>query len=159
FGAVVFAIATTAMGASQNLEMAIAARAVQGIGAALMMPTALAIVSAVYPDEEKGSALGILAGASAFFAALGPVLGGLLTSLDWRLVFLVNVPLAIVAIVLTLRSTPEIEPSKDASRDLDLPGVVAFALAVGLLIFGLSEGPQAGWSRAGTLIPIALGVL
>jgi MFS family permease len=69
------------------------------------------------------------------------------------------VPLAIVAILLTLRATPEIEPRKDASRDLDLPGVVTFALSVGLLIFGLSEGPQAGWSRAGTLIPIALGLL
>ena len=159
FGAVVFALATTAMGASQNIEMAIAARAVQGAGAALMMPTALAIVSAVYPDEEKGAALGILAGASAFFAALGPVLGGVLTSIDWRLVFLVNVPLAVMAIVLTLRATPEIEPRKDASRDLDLPGVVSFALAVGLLIYGLSEGPQAGWGKTGTLVPIALGLL
>src|ERR1700759_1221039 len=139
FGAAVFALATTAMGASQNIEMAILARAVQGIGAALMMPTALSIVSTVYPDEEKGAALGILAGASAFFAALGPVLGGVLTSIDWRLVFLVNVPLALLAIAITLRATPEIEPSKDASRDVDLPGVVTFALSVGLLIFGLSE--------------------
>jgi EmrB/QacA subfamily drug resistance transporter len=158
-GAVIFALATTAMGASQDFTMAIAARALQGVGAALMMPTALAIVSAVYPDEEKGAALGILAGASAFFAALGPVLGGVLTSVDWRLVFLVNVPLAIIAIILTLRATPEIEPRKDASRDLDLPGVVSFALAVGLLIYGLSEGPQAGWGKTGTLVPIALGLL
>jgi EmrB/QacA subfamily drug resistance transporter len=158
-GAVIFAVATTAMGASQNLTWAIAARAVQGCGAALMMPTALAIVSAVYPDEEKGAALGILAGASAFFAALGPVLGGVLTAIDWRLVFLVNVPLAIVAIALTLKATPEIEPNSEASRDLDLPGVVSFALAVGLLIYGLSEGPQSGWGQAGTLGPIAIGLL
>ena len=73
----------------------IAARAVQGTGAALMMPMAVAIISAIYPKERRGWALGILAGASAFFAALGPVLGGLLTSIDWRLVFLINVPLAI----------------------------------------------------------------
>src|SRR6201996_6063399 len=158
-GAVIFALATTAMGASQDLAWAIAARAVQGTGAALMMPTALAIVSAVYPDEEKGAALGILAGASAFFAALGPVLGGVLTAIDWRLVFLVNVPLAIVAIALTLYATPELEPDPDASRDLDLPGVVTFAIAVGTLIFGLSEGPEAGWGRPGTLIPIAIGLL
>src|SRR5882757_10906425 len=111
-GAVIFALATTAMGAAQNIEMAIAARAVQGAGAALMLPTAL---------------------------ALGPVLGGVLTSIDWRLVFLVNVPLAVLAIVLTLRETPEIEPRKGASRDLDLPGVVTFALAVGTLIYDLSE--------------------
>jgi EmrB/QacA subfamily drug resistance transporter len=159
FGAVVFALATTAMGASQDIAWAIAARALQGAGAALMMPTALAIVSAVYPDEEKGSALGILAGASAFFAALGPVLGGLLTAVDWRLVFLVNVPLAVIAIGLTLKATPELQPDREASRDLDLPGVVTFAAVVGLLIYGLSEGPQGGWGKAGTLIPIAVGLV
>jgi EmrB/QacA subfamily drug resistance transporter len=158
-GAVVFALATTAMGASQDIAMAIAARALQGCGAALMMPTALSIVSAVYPDEEKGAALGILAGASAFFAALGPVLGGVLTAIDWRLVFLVNVPLAVITIVLTLRATPEIEPDPDASRELDLPGVVTFAAIVGGLIFGLSQGPQEGWGEAETLVPIAVGLL
>src|ERR1700759_5365764 len=158
-GAVIFAVATTAMGASQDIAMAIAARALQGCGAALMMPTALAIVSAVYPDEEKGAALGILAGASAFFAALGPVLGGVLTAIDWRLVFLVNVPLAIITIVLTLRATPEIEPDPDASRDLDLPGVVTFALAIGSLIYGLSGGAENGWGAPGTVIPIVVGLL
>jgi EmrB/QacA subfamily drug resistance transporter len=159
FGAVLFALATTAMGASQDIYMAIAARAFQGAGAALMMPTALAIVSAVYPDEEKGSALGILAGASAFFAALGPVLGGVLTAIDWRLVFLVNVPLAIVTIFLTLRATPELKPQEGASRDLDLEGVVTFAIAVGALIFGLSQGPEEGWGQAETLVPIAVGLV
>ncbi len=159
FGAVVFALATTAMGASQDITMAIAARALQGAGAALMMPTALAIVSAVYPDEDKGSALGILAGASAFFAALGPVLGGALTSIDWRLVFLINVPLALIAIALTLRATPKLEPNPDASRDLDLPGVVTFAVAIGALVFGLSQGATEGWTDPQVLGPIALGVL
>lgn len=158
-GAVIFAVATTAMGASQDLAWAIVARAIQGAGAALMMPTALAIVSAVYPDEEKGAALGILAGASAFFAALGPVLGGALTAIDWRLVFFINVPLAVIAILLTLRATPRLEPDPDASRDLDLPGVVTFALAVGAFVFGLSQGPQEGWGDPTTLIPIAVGVL
>jgi EmrB/QacA subfamily drug resistance transporter len=158
FGAVIFALATTAMGASQDIAWAIAARALQGAGAALMMPTALAIVSAVYPDEDKGAALGILAGASAFFAALGPVLGGALTAIDWRLVFLVNVPLAVIAILLTLRATPDLEPSPDASRDLDLPGVVTFALSVGCLIFGLSQGPNEGWGDPTVVIPVAVGI-
>ncbi len=157
-GAVVFGLATTAMGASQDIAMAIAARACQGAGAALMMPTALAIVSAVYPDEEKGSALGILAGASAFFAALGPVLGGALTAIDWRLVFLINVPLAVIAIILTLRATPDLKPQEGASRDLDLEGVVTFAVAVGGIIFGLSQGPEEGWGQAATLVPIAVGL-
>ncbi len=157
-GAVIFGLATMAMGASQDIWMAVAARAVQGAGAALMMPTALAIVSAVYPDEEKGAALGILAGASAFFAALGPVLGGALTAIDWRLVFLINVPLAALTILLTLRATPDLKPEDGASRDLDLPGVVTFAIAVGGLIFGLSQGPEEGWGQAETLIPIAVGL-
>ena len=96
-------------GAAQDMPWIVAARAVQGTGAALMMSTALAIVSTVFPTAERGRALGILAGSAAFFAALGPVLGGLLTSIDWRLVFLINVPLAITTIVLTLRSTPDLE--------------------------------------------------
>jgi EmrB/QacA subfamily drug resistance transporter len=158
-GGLMFAVATTAMGAAQNMEWAIAARAVQGAGAALMMPTALAIVAAVYPEKERGSALGILAGASAFFAALGPVLGGLLTSIDWRLVFLVNVPLAIVALTLTLRATPPLEPDPDASRDLDLPGVLSFAVAVGAIVFGLSQGATEGWGDPVTVVPLAVGAV
>jgi len=159
WGAVVFALATTAMGAAQSFEWAIAARAVQGAGAALMMPTALAIVRAVYPAEKKGQALGILAGASAFFAALGPVLGGLLTSIDWRLVFLVNVPLALATIALTLRATPALEPDPDAPRNLDLPGVATFALAVGGIVFGLSQGATEGWGEPQTFVPLALGLV
>ncbi len=159
WGAVLFALATTAMGAAQNIEWAIAARAIQGVGAALMMPTALAIVSTVYPEEKKGAALGILAGAAAFFAALGPVLGGALTSIDWRLVFLVNVPLALITIALTLRFTPSLEPGAGASRDLDLPGVVTFAIAIGSLVFGLSQGVTEGWGSAPVVIPLLVGVL
>ncbi len=158
WGAVTFALATTAMGAAQSFEWAVAARVLQGVGAALMMPTALAIVSAVFPPEKKGQALGILAGAAAFFAALGPVLGGLLTSVDWRLVFLVNVPLALLAIFLTLRWTPRLEPDSEASRDLDLPGVTSFAVMVGAVVFGLSQGATEGWGEAATLVPLAIGV-
>ncbi len=159
WGAVIFALATTAMGAAQDMEWAIAARALQGTGAALMMPTALAIVSAVFPAEKKGQALGILAGASAFFAALGPVLGGVLTSIDWRLVFLVNVPLALLAIFLTLRATPRLDPEPGASRDLDLPGVLTFAVAVGAIVFGLSQGATEGWGEPVTVIPLVLGAV
>ena len=158
-GAGIFAMSTAAMGVAQDMPWAIAARALQGSGAALMMPTALAIVSAVYPQEKKGAALGILAGAAAFFAALGPVLGGLLTSIDWRLVFLVNVPLALTTIYLTVHHTPDLKPDPDASRDLDLPGVFTFAVSVGSLVFGLSQGPEQGWSDPVTLVPLVVGVL
>ena len=142
------------MGASQDIAWAIAARALQGAGAALMMPTALAIVSAVYPDEEKGAALGILAGASAFFAALGPVLGGALTAIDWRLVFLINVPLAVIAILLTLRATPRAGarpptpratstcPASSPSRSPSAPSSSASARGRGRLGRPADAGPD-----------------
>jgi MFS family permease len=122
-----------------------------------MMPTAMAIVSAVFPVERRGTALGILAGASAFFAALGPVLGGLLTSIDWRLVFWINVPLAAATIGLTLAATPKLGPSGDR-RPIDYPGVGAFAIAIGCLVFGLSQGQPNGWGSPETLVPLAASV-
>ena len=99
-GAVIFMGATVMAGIAQDMAWMLSARVVQGIGAACMMPTSVAIVSAVAPEDRRGMALGVLAGGSAFFAALGPVLGGVLTSVDWRLVFLINVPLAAGAILL-----------------------------------------------------------
>ena len=140
-GAFIFMFATAAAGGAQDMPMMIAARAVQGVGAALMMPTAVAITSAVYPKERRGTALGILAGGSAFFAALGPVLGGLLTTIDWRLVFLINVPLAIVTIVLTLSATPPLRPEGDERPRIDYAGTAVFGLAIVALVFGLSHGP------------------
>src|SRR5215213_7311851 len=85
-----------------------------------MMPTSVAIVSSVFPRSRRGSALGVLAGGAAFFAALGPVLGGLLTSIDWRLVFAVNVPLAALAAGLTARYTPDLRPEPSAERSVDV---------------------------------------
>jgi EmrB/QacA subfamily drug resistance transporter len=156
-GALIFACATAAASAAQDMPMMIAARAIQGIGAALMMPTAVAIVSAVYPKERRGTALGILAGASAFFAALGPVLGGLLTSIDWRLVFMINVPLAIVTILLTLSATPNLAP-QGAARRIDYPGVVTFGLGIAALVFGLSQGQSDGWGAPITVLPLLAAV-
>jgi EmrB/QacA subfamily drug resistance transporter len=156
-GAVLFLCSTALAGAAQDIAWMIAARATQGIGAALMMPTALAIVSTVFPDERRGSALGILAGASAFFAALGPVLGGVLTSIDWRLVFLINVPLAALTIVLTLRSTPPLAPTGDR-RPIDYPGVISFAIGIAGVVLGLSQGEGQGWVSADTVVPLAIGL-
>ena len=120
-GALIFMAATAVAGAAQSLPMMIAARAVQGAGAALMMPTTIAITSAVYQEDKRGAALGVVAGASAFFAALGPVLGGLLTSIDWRLVFLINVPLALVTVLMTLYATPALRPRTGSARRSTTP--------------------------------------
>jgi EmrB/QacA subfamily drug resistance transporter len=157
-GALIFMAATAVAGAAQDMPMMVAARAVQGAGAALMMPTAVAITSAVYPPDRRGTALGILAGASAFFAALGPVLGGLLTSIDWRLVFLVNVPLAIITVVLTLSATPSLRPEAGSRPPVDVPGTILFGLGIAALVFGLSQGQDDGWGSAETVVPLASGV-
>jgi EmrB/QacA subfamily drug resistance transporter len=158
-GAVIFTAATAAAGAAQDMPMLIAARAVQGGGAALMMPMAVAITSAVYPRERRGWALGILAGASAFFAALGPVLGGLLTSIDWRLVFWINVPLAVVTVLLTLSATPAFRPSAGSRPKIDYPGTATFGLGIGALVLGLSQGQDDGWTSFATLAPLVASVL
>ncbi|MGA7398294.1 MAG: DHA2 family efflux MFS transporter permease subunit [Solirubrobacterales bacterium] len=145
-GALIFSIASAFAGFAQDLPWMIAARAIQGAGAALMMPTAVAIVSSVFPDAERGRALGLLAGFAAFAAALGPVIGGGLSSIDWRLVFLVNVPLAAVCVMLTLRACPQLSPKKGASRNLDPAGVITFSMGIAGLVFGLGQGQSLGWS-------------
>jgi EmrB/QacA subfamily drug resistance transporter len=155
-GAVLFAIATALASAAQSIVWIICMRAAQGSAAALMMPTAVAITSAVWPRDRRGYALGILAGGSSFFAALGPVLGGVLTSVSWRLVFLINVPLALAAIALTLAGTPDLPPDAENRRRLDWAGTGVFAVAIVALIYGLSRGQPDGWESPGTVIPLAV---
>ncbi len=145
-GAVVFALATIAAGAAQSMPMLITARAVQGTGAALMMPMAVAITSAVYPKERRGWALGILAGASAFFAALGPVLGGA-AHLD-----------RLAARVPDQRAARDRDRRAHAVRDSGLPpgggqtpedrlpGTITFGLGIAALVLGLSQGQDDGWA-------------
>jgi EmrB/QacA subfamily drug resistance transporter len=153
-GAVIFMLATAMAGAAQDMPMMIAARAVQGAGAALMMPTAIAITSAVYPEDRRGAALGVVAGASAFFAALGPVMGGLLTSIDWRLVFLINVPLALVTVLMTLYATPPLRPQDGERQKIDYAGTVSFGLGMAALVYGLSQVQDSGWGSAETVISL-----
>lgn len=145
-GALIFSISSALAGLSQDLPWMITARAVQGAGAALMMPTAVAIVSSVFPDAERGKALGLLAGFAAFAAALGPVIGGGLSTIDWRLVFLVNVPLAAVCVLLTLRACPPLSPKEGASHNLDPAGVITFGIGIAGLVYGLGQGQTLGWT-------------
>ena len=152
-GSAIFCASTALAGAAQDMPWMIAMRATQGLGAALMMPTAVAITSAVWPAERRGFALGVLAGGSAFFAALGPVLGGLLTSIDWRLVFFINVPLALALIAVTLSATPKLAPG-DQARRIDYAGSIVFGLAIIGLVFGVAQGQPQGWGSAETLLPL-----
>ena len=159
-GAFVFIVSSALAGAAQNMEWLIVVRATQGLGAAMMMPTTMAIVAAVFPDEARGRALGTMAGASAFFAAAGPIIGGLLTELiDWRAVFFVNVPLAAITIVLTLIATPDLRPGPDAPRAIDIKGVIAFAIGIGGIVLGCGQSDDWGWASPATLGCIAVGAL
>src|SRR6202789_1590787 len=158
-GAVLFAVATALASAAQSIVWIICMRAAQGSAAALMMPTAVAITSAVWPRARRGYALGILAGGSSFFAALGPVLGGVLTSVSWRLVFLINVPLTLAAVALTLVGTPDLPPDAENRRHLDWAGTGVFAVAIVALVYGLSRGQPDGWGSPSTVIPLAICVV
>jgi EmrB/QacA subfamily drug resistance transporter len=158
-GGVLFAVATAFASAAQSMPWIITMRAVQGTAAALMMPTAVAITSAVWPKERRGYALGVLAGGSAFFAALGPVLGGVLTAISWRLVFLINVPLALAAIGLTLTGTPALPADAGKRRRIDWSGTAVFAVGIVALVYGLSRGQPDGWGSPGTVGPLAVCVI
>ena len=102
--------------------------------------------------------LGILAGASAFFAAIGPVLGGLLTSLSWRLVFLINVPLAVITIVITVGAVPALAIS-GLRRRIDWAGASLFAAAMVGLVYGLAQGQPQGWTAPETVVPLVVSAV
>ncbi len=158
-GAVVFAAATTAAGLSPSVPWLLTARVVQGLAAAVMMPASVAITTAVWPIERRGFALGLLAGLSAFFAAIGPVLGGLLTAVSWRLVFLINVPLAIGAIILTVIGTPSLPAHESARRGISYLSCLCFSGFMVFLVFGLAQGQPVGWTSAQVVGSLTLSLL
>ncbi len=155
-GAALFAVASLLGGLSGNLGLLIAARGLQGAGGALMSPAALSLLTVVFKEgEERNRALGIWAGITAGGAALGLILGGVLTEYaSWRLVFLVNVPIAIVAIVGAYRFVPE---SKDErAQAFDVPGAVLVTGGLMSLVYALVKGNDNGWSSGSTLLTLAL---
>src|ERR1700733_1415976 len=146
-GILLFTAASVWCGLAPTSSMLVAARAVQGVGGALLVPSSLAIISAAFPDRERGRAIGTWAGASALTTALGPVVGGwLVDTLSWRAIFFINVPLAIMALLLALRWVPE---SRDESaRGVDWIGSALAVLGLGLLAYGLTAASSAGWAQA-----------
>lgn len=146
-GTVIFAAASVACAWAPTAAALIAARAVQGVGGALLVPGSLAIISATFPESERGRAIGTWAGASALTTALGPVIGGwLVDTWSWRIIFLINVPIAVVAIALAMWRMPE---TRDDSRDVvvDWLGGGLAVLGLGTLAYGLTLSAQSGWVR------------
>ncbi len=146
-GIVVFTGASLWCGLADSGDMLIAARVVQGAGAALMNPATLSIIAATFPPRERGAAIGIWAGVSALALAIGPLVGGLLTEhLSWHWIFFVNVPVGVVAIA---ASYLLIDESKDDTHEsLDLPGLATSALGLFALTYGLIEANTYGWTSA-----------
>jgi EmrB/QacA subfamily drug resistance transporter len=144
-GIAVFTLASLACGLADSGEMLIAARVVQGAGAALMNPATLSIIAATFPPAQRGAAIGIWAGVSALALAIGPLVGGLLTEhLGWNWIFFVNIPVGILGIGASFLL---IDESKDETHErLDIPGLVASGIGLFALTFGLIEANSYGWT-------------
>ncbi|WP_327688795.1 MFS transporter [Streptomyces tubercidicus] len=159
-GLTLFALASLACGLAPDAGVLVAARAVQGAGAAAMFATT-PLLMATYQGRDRGVAFGVWGGVSGAAAAAGPVLGGLLTEyVDWRAIFLVNLPLTAVAVWITVRRVPESHGDLPRPRNsvggrtltlIDWPGAGCFTVCAGAQTYGLMRGGERGWTESGTL--------
>jgi EmrB/QacA subfamily drug resistance transporter len=158
-----FTMASALCGVAQDATLLIAARALQGVSAAILTPQTLVIVAAIFPAERRGTALGIFSGVTGLAALAGPTLGGLIvTYLDWRWIFFINIPIGIAGIALAFRFVPDLRPDK--RHRLDLPGVALATAGLAGIVFGLIEGQRYAWGAVASswlTIPeiIAAGVV
>lgn len=159
FGLVVFLLASVGAALSSSTEQLVAARAVMGVGVAFVFPATLALVSAIFRTPlERGVAVGVWAGVSGMAIGLGPVVGGLLLEhFEWNSIFLVNVPVGLLALVLGARLLPESRDPAPGRFDA-LGGVLSVAL-VGLLVWTVIEAPSRGWTDPVTLAGFAVSLL
>lgn len=157
-GIALFAVASAGCGLAQNIDMLIWLRSVQGIGAALLVPGSLAIITASFPEETRGHAIGTWSGFTAMAAAIGPVIGGwLIQHSTWRWVFFLNLPLALAVILLSPK-VPE-SRNENASHHLDWPGALLVMLGLAGVTYALIEWPSRTHHGAGFVTAAAvLGV-
>jgi len=157
-GIIIFTIASVFCGLSEDVNQLIISRAAQGVGAALLVPGSLSIISSFFSIEERGKAIGTWAGFATITAALGPVLGGwLVENTSWRWIFFINVPLAIIILAVLFFRVPE---SKDENYpNLDYYGAAAITLGLGGLIFGLIESSIYGFFNYIVILSLFFGVL
>jgi EmrB/QacA subfamily drug resistance transporter len=161
FGVVAFGLSSTFIGFSQSDAWLVAGRAAQGIGAAFMMPATLSIISNAFPPQERGKAIGTWAGVSAMALAIGPVVGGFLVeNVSWQSIFFLNVPVAIVAVFVTLAATRE-SRDETSTHQVDIPGVLTISVGLGALVLALVEGNSWGWGSASIigLLGVAVAAL
>jgi EmrB/QacA subfamily drug resistance transporter len=151
FGVVAFGLSSAFIGLSQSDAWLVAGRAAQGVGAAFMMPATLSIISNAFPPQERGKAIGTWAGVSAMALAIGPVVGGFLVeNVSWQSIFFLNVPVAILAVFVTLAATRE-SRDETSTHQVDIPGVLTISVALGALVLALVEGNSWGWGSAAVI--------
>src|SRR4051812_10427605 len=155
----VFVAASLACALSTTIAMLIASRALQGAGAALLMPGSLALISASFPEAERGRAIGTWSGFSGITAAVGPVFGGFLVDrYSWSWAFLINLPLGAAVLLIAARHVPESRNRSD-SGSIDWLGAVLATLALGAFVYALIEAPAHGWLAVPVVLGGALGLL
>lgn len=158
-GLTLFTVTSGAAAFSQNIEMLIVLRAVQGLGAAVIMPLSLSIISNAFPPDERGKAVGIWSAISVSAIALGPVVGGLVVEYaSWHWVFLINIPIGIIAWIVT---SAVVRESKDESGDVatDVPGTLLITGGIAALTYGLIEAGNRGWGDPLIVTMLGLAVV
>ena len=153
-GVILFTGASIACGFATTMGWLIAARAVQGVGAALLVPGSLALISASFDASSRGRAIGTWSGFSGITASIGPLLGGWLVNHSWRWAFFLNVPIAAVVLVL-LRGVPE--SRNPEARAIDVPGALLTTVGLGGIVFGLIESSRRGWGNPTIVASLAIG--
>ncbi len=155
-GLIVFTAASLACGLAGGATVLIGARVVQGLGAAMMNPATLSIITVTFPPHQRGRAIGIWAGVSALALAIGPLVGGILTErVNWNWIFFINVPIGVLAVVAAYMFITE---SRDNSREQrpDIPGLVTSTLGLFALTYALIEANNYGWTSTRILLSFAV---
>src|SRR5262245_46234355 len=158
-GLAIFTAASLACGLAPNAGTLVAARVVQGVGAGIMNPATLGIITATFPPRQRGTAIGIWVGTSALALAIGPLVGGLLTEkVNWSWIFYINVPVGIAGILVARWA---IDESRDTSHEqrLDLPGLITSGIGLFALTFALIEANRHGWTSTLILSMFAIAFI
>jgi EmrB/QacA subfamily drug resistance transporter len=158
-GTVWFAVASLLCGLAPNVGVLIAARALQGVGGALLVPGSLAILQASFAEGDRMAAIGAWSGLGGVATAIGPFLGGwLIDAVSWRLVFFINLPLAAVVVAVSARHVPETKAPGPVPR-LDVRGALCISGALAGITYGLIAASSYGWGSVPVLVPLAVGLL
>lgn len=159
-GVVWFAVASLLCGLAPSVPALVAARALQGVGGALLTPGGLAIIHASFNPEDRARAIGAWSALGGVAGAIGPLLGGLLIdAVSWRAIFLLNLPLAAIVVAVALRHVPETRAASVAGRPLDVTGAVLVALGLAGATYALIEAPERGWTSGVILLATVVGLV